>query len=787
MEIKSEEFDIPEEHDDYNTINPFHDSIVIKPEMVITDESEILETNELKIYASLKTVDYEKVKTFGRTSSTPLIKSPLKNIISECNSNNHNQSPRKLGSTISRRRHFGRLINREKSQDAVEINLNNDNEMTDIDLELRKNMSIIEDEQYSIPVENLTQIICDDQHESVCLSQEDMFAESQDHNECNKMIVDKIIENEYRELTPLKVMKEKWKNTSMEYDELLLSPQNVERKSISSDSEFDRVCCSISRSNFDPGEFTFETMDLLDDFDDINDTTSNDLISEMLRIPVDNEKNEPLTDPLATSPVTQYKSEEFDSLSINEQTDKRRKSIKNRKSRTKCKTESITEENISSTKIKLKKIKEKIKAVNKKGDTSTTIKKKLENLVIKFDHEPLPQHQLETYISRPPSLIIKKLFIKYGPMKKGTFTASEDETIIKNWERFCDIHDWDSDDSNSFLQVRFDRNIIINNQKHVEFTQFLAHGLPWRSLYSVYRRFQLLFTKKRKRKFTENEDEKILIYLDNEKKYSRKCQELAKLLCRSQVSIRNRYYLLKGQNKTPPKIEKNVDWNIPLIENFLKLLIESTLSDDIYDLKDAIIPKVVWKEMEKKMNISHDTMMRFWLGQLHLQLFYPRPLFENDIKIMLIEYMYVKGFSSKQDLIWHTIAQSFDGLTTYYLSRLFYSLVHNSPVRYEEFACKYFNPVLYCFLFSIIFVDKIIFLIADIIGWLYDKRIPQLIEKLKDRYLPRLIYEEGKIKIRKDISSPSSPTLSSLPSSLSPSPSVSSFSPDSPVYPSQKN
>lgn len=94
MEIKSEEFDIPEEHDDYNTINPFHDSIVIKPEMVITDESEILETNELKIYASLKTVDYEKVKTFGRTSSTPLIKSPLKNIISECNSNNHNQSPR---------------------------------------------------------------------------------------------------------------------------------------------------------------------------------------------------------------------------------------------------------------------------------------------------------------------------------------------------------------------------------------------------------------------------------------------------------------------------------------------------------------------------------------------------------------------------------------------------------------------------------------------------------------------------------------------------------------------
>ncbi|KAK0071051.1 hypothetical protein PV325_013599, partial [Microctonus aethiopoides] len=358
MEIKSEEFDIPEEHDDYNTINLFHNSIVIKPESVITDESELHELNEPKIYTSLKTVDYERVKTFGRTSSHPLIKSPLKNTVSECNSNNHNQSPRKLGSTICRRRHFGRLINREKSQDAVEINLNNDNERTDIDLELRKNISVIEDDQNAIPVENLTQIIYNDQHESVCLSQEDMFAESQDNN------VDKIIENDYRELTPLKVMKEKWKNSSMEYDELLLSPQNVERKSISSDSEFERVCSSISRSNFDPGEFTFETMDLLDDFDDINDATSNDLISEMLGISVDNGKNidEPLTDPLATSPVRQYKSEEFDSSSINERTAKRRKSIKNRKSRTKCKTESITEKNISSTKIKLKKIKEKIKA-----------------------------------------------------------------------------------------------------------------------------------------------------------------------------------------------------------------------------------------------------------------------------------------------------------------------------------------------------------------------------------------------------------------------------------------
>ncbi|KAK0181301.1 hypothetical protein PV327_003594 [Microctonus hyperodae] len=760
MEIDSEEFDVPEEHDEYNTINPFHSSIVIKPELVIMDDSKIQEAKEPKTYTPLNTVDYERVKSFGRTSSTPLIKSPLKNIVYECNSNNYNQSPRKLGATVSKRRHFGRLINRKKSQDSVEINLDNDNEMMEIDLELKKSISGIEDEQNEIPVTNLTQIICDNQHENICLSQEDMFAESQDNNESNEIIVDKNIENEYQEFTSLKIIKEKWKNTSMENDELLVSPKNDDRKSISSDSEFERVCTSIKSSNFDPGQFTFETMDLLDNFDDIDEATSNELISEMLGIPVVDQKNinEPLTDPLAISPKTQYKSEELNSSSIDERDNKRRKSIKKRKSRTKCETESKTEKKNSSTKIKLKKIKEKIKLVNEKGDTPETIKNKLENLVIKFDHEPLPQHQLETYISRPPSLNIKKLFVKYGPMKKGTFTESEDKTIIKNWERFCDIHDWNPDDSNSFLQVRFNRNIIINNEKHVKFTQFLAYGLPWRSLYSVYRRFQLLFTKKRKRGFTKGEDEKILIYLDNETKYSRKCQQLAKLLCRSQVSIRNRYDLLKGRNQTPPKVEKNVEWDVPLVEKFLKLLIELTLSDDVYDLKDAIIPRIVWKEMEKKMNISHDTMMRFWLGQLHLQLFYPRPLFENDIKIMLIEYMYVKGFSSKQDLIWHTIAQSFDGLTTYYLSRLFYSLVHNSPVRYEEFAY--------------------------IIGWLYEKRIPQLTEKSKDRCLPRLIYEEGVIKIRKDVSTPSSPILSSVPSSLSPPPSVSSCPPDSPTFPS---
>ena len=62
-----------------------------------------------------------------------------------------------------------------------------------------------------------------------------------------------------------------------------------------------------------------------------------------------------------------------------------------------------------------------------------------------------------------------------------------------------------------------------------------------------------------------------------------------------------------------------------------------TLCDTIQDLKDALIPKVVWERLEKKIGINYNILRKFWVYKLHMQLFCPERIYLNDIKIKLIE------------------------------------------------------------------------------------------------------------------------------------------------------
>lgn len=76
---------------------------------------------------------------------------------------------------------------------------------------------------------------------------------------------------------------------------------------------------------------------------------------------------------------------------------------------------------------------------------------------------------------------------------------------------------------------------------------------------------------------------------------------------------------------------------MPLIKKFIKNLLNVTLSQDIKELKGAIIPKPVWQKMEERLNIHENVLKTFWQHQLHLQLFSSSPIYLNDIKIQLIE------------------------------------------------------------------------------------------------------------------------------------------------------
>lgn len=62
-----------------------------------------------------------------------------------------------------------------------------------------------------------------------------------------------------------------------------------------------------------------------------------------------------------------------------------------------------------------------------------------------------------------------------------------------------------------------------------------------------------------------------------------------------------------------------------------------TLSDDIRQLKDLDIPRIVWKKLSTKMKILSKTLKCFWVEKLHMQLFCEMPIYLNDVRIKLIE------------------------------------------------------------------------------------------------------------------------------------------------------
>lgn len=72
-------------------------------------------------------------------------------------------------------------------------------------------------------------------------------------------------------------------------------------------------------------------------------------------------------------------------------------------------------------------------------------------------------------------------------------------------------------------------------------------------------------------------------------------------------------------------------------EQFLKLLLSLTISSKIEELKDAEIPLVVWKEMEKQLKVDESVLQDLWYKELHLQLFSSYPIYLSDIKMNLIK------------------------------------------------------------------------------------------------------------------------------------------------------
>ncbi|KYM89318.1 hypothetical protein ALC53_02394 [Atta colombica] len=164
---------------------------------------------------------------------------------------------------------------------------------------------------------------------------------------------------------------------------------------------------------------------------------------------------------------------------------------------------------------------------------------KLKNLNVQLRHTIPPQHTIETRAgSHMPTRKEIEEFEKIIPIKKGSYSFEEDN--------------WDVNKSKPFLQLRVGNLTYMRNIKERrKFVQFLANGLPERTLYSVYHRFKNLYENNLQRRFKPEEDEMIIDHLENNPslEVKRKYADLAKVLQRTRHSIWRRYRILSKKRR----------------------------------------------------------------------------------------------------------------------------------------------------------------------------------------------------------------------------------------------
>ncbi|XP_076636979.1 uncharacterized protein LOC143349527 [Colletes latitarsis] len=193
---------------------------------------------------------------------------------------------------------------------------------------------------------------------------------------------------------------------------------------------------------------------------------------------------------------------------------------------------------------------QEIREENKLSNTDAEV---LRYLQIQLRNPVLPQHEIESRAgSRPPTHYEIKRFEEISPLRRGCYDPSEDEIITSNWQSFCKLHNWKYEKVQPFLLLREQNKTYIRSKRERrKFVQFLADGLPNRTLYSVYHRFRVLYANHVQRRFLPDEDRMILDHLEHNTKLDekRKYSDLAKVLKRTRASIWRRYKILKKKRQ----------------------------------------------------------------------------------------------------------------------------------------------------------------------------------------------------------------------------------------------
>ncbi|PNF41317.1 hypothetical protein B7P43_G17743 [Cryptotermes secundus] len=317
------------------------------------------------------------------------------------------------------------------------------------------------------------------------------------------------------------------------------------------------------------------------------------------------------------------------------------------------------------------------------------IKEKLKRIQILVPFDVPQSHCVETRFTHVPTEEQKRQLADLGvQLKYKKFSSYEDAIICKNWEHFS--KEYNFEDVEPFLLFGHKHFCCLKYSERKHFVQYVGHGLPHRTLYSIYARFQMLYRPYVKGKFTEVEDDVIKCHVS--KGMDRQpFSTLSKLFNRDRLSIYKRY---KWLERELPGEQGRVTWTLQKVEMVIRSLLKVTGLKNVEDLRNRHISLTDWRKVEKDCGIRADCVRDIWRFKLSTQLFCPKPIYLKEIRIKLIKRLYRDDVKYWQDIIWNDIATDF-GVGPLFLWALFRKLLKSCYPRHDwEYFRSHFRDII---------------------------------------------------------------------------------------------
>ncbi|XP_069686685.1 uncharacterized protein [Periplaneta americana] len=304
-------------------------------------------------------------------------------------------------------------------------------------------------------------------------------------------------------------------------------------------------------------------------------------------------------------------------------------------------------------------------------EMSESIQEQLKNLIITLPFAVPESHCIERHLTRTPTEHEREQLAGLGvQLETKRFNPEEDAIIRRNWERFSKEYMFDDPAPFMSLHVKGIPCMPASERRHL--IQFIGHGLPNRTLYSIYGRFRTLYRGCIKGTFTAKED-KLILKAVEERRMKNAFSFLAKRLNRERMSIHKRYLAIRSESyyKEHEVSAPKVAWTLQRAGMVLRRLLKVTGLRKIKHLRNRYISPQEWKEVERKCKIKARSIKQFWLVKLSTQLFSMEPVNLNEVRIKLIKRFYKDRVKWWQDINWKEVSMDFHGISPHFLHLFF--------------------------------------------------------------------------------------------------------------------